>query len=56
MGRKVKPDKKSQIGLKLPPGLIAWMDRQPESRAKLIETALIEYYQIPDYSLFRQVP
>jgi len=51
MGRKANPDKKTQINLKLPPGLIAWLDRQPESRAKLIEIALIGYYQIPESSL-----
>jgi len=54
MGRKSKLDKKTQINLKLPPGLIAWLDRQPESRAKLIETALVQYYQIPDWALVLQ--
>lgn len=47
MARPFKDDKKRAISLKLPPYLLAWMDRQPESRAILIETALIDYYQIP---------
>jgi len=50
MARPTKADKKIAISLKLPPGLIEWMDRQPENRAVLIETALTSYYQIPDFS------
>ena len=40
-GRPPKPDniRKRQIGLKLPPGLIAAMDARPESRAVQIEKA-----------------
>jgi len=49
MGRPFKENKKIQIGLKLPPWLNDWMNRQPESKAKLIERALIEYYQIPEH-------
>lgn len=47
MARPIKDDKKQAISLKLPPYLIRWMDRQPESRAVLIETALTHWYQIP---------
>jgi hypothetical protein len=39
-GRPARPDKKTQINIKLPPWLIAWLDEQPESRAVLIENAL----------------
>lgn len=49
MARPIKQDKKSAISLKLPPYIIEWMDRQPESRAVLIETALNGWYQIPAY-------
>lgn len=45
-GRPVKLNKKKQVNLKLPPGLIEWMNGQPESNALLIETALKAYYQI----------
>jgi len=48
-GRPKKEDKKKAISLKLPPYLIEWMDRQSEKRPELIETALKEYYQIPEY-------
>lgn len=48
-GRPKKDDKKIPIGVKLPPWLNEWMKRQPESKAKLIETALVEYYQIPEH-------
>ena len=48
-GRPKKSDKKIPINVKLPPSLIEWMDRQPESRAVLIETGLQGFYQIPDY-------
>ncbi|MGZ4979633.1 MAG: hypothetical protein ACXV8O_21075 [Methylobacter sp.] len=48
MSRPFKEDKKTAVSIKLPPYLIAWMDRQPESRAVLIETALCSYYQIPE--------
>jgi len=48
-GRPKKEDKKIPIGVKLPPWLNEWMKRQPESKAKLIETALVEYYQIPKH-------
>lgn len=47
-GRPKKENKKIQIGVKLPPWLNEWMNRQPESKAVLIETALSEYYQIPE--------
>lgn len=50
MGRPFKEDKKTPISLKLPPYLIEWMDRQPESRAILIETALNGWYQIPPHT------
>ncbi len=39
--------KKKMISTRLPPYLLHWMDRQQESRAILIETALNSYYQIP---------
>ena len=47
-GRPKKEDKKIPIGVRIPPWLNEWMKRQPESKAELIETALSEYYQIPD--------
>jgi hypothetical protein len=47
-GRPKKADKKVQTGIALPPWLIEWMKRQPESKAVLIETALVSYYQIPE--------
>ena len=46
-GRPKKEDKKIQINVKVPPWLNEWMKRQPESKAVLIETALVSYYQIP---------
>jgi hypothetical protein len=49
VGRPKKENKKVQINIKLPPELIEWMDRQPEKRPFLIETALKNYYQIPEY-------
>jgi len=49
MARPTKPDKKQAISLKLPPYLLEWLDRQPESRAVLIETALTGWYQIPPH-------
>lgn len=49
MARPIKEDKKAAISVKLPPYLIEWMDRQPESRAVLIETALCSHYQIPEH-------
>lgn len=49
MARPTKLDKKQAISLKLPPWLIEWMDRQPENRAVLIETALTSWYQIPPH-------
>ena len=42
--------KKKAISIKLRPALIEWMDRQPEKRPELIETALKNYYQIPDFN------
>lgn len=48
MPRPAKLDKKKPISIKLPPYLLDWMDRQPESRASLIETALSFHYQIPE--------
>jgi hypothetical protein len=48
MSRPFKEDKKTAISLKLPPYLLEWLDRQPESRAILIESALCGWYQIPD--------
>jgi len=48
-GRPRKDDKKIPIGVKLPPWLNDWMNRQPESKAVLIETALIAHYQIPEH-------
>jgi hypothetical protein len=47
MARPTKENKKKAISVKLPPWLIEWMNRQTENRAVLIETALIDYYQIP---------
>jgi len=47
-GRPKKDDKKVAISVKLPPWLIEWMDRQPESRPKLIETAIENWYQIEE--------
>jgi len=51
MARPTLPEdlKKKSIHIKLPPYLIEWMDRQPEKRPELIETALCEYYQIPKH-------
>ncbi|MGZ8173403.1 MULTISPECIES: hypothetical protein [Methylobacter] len=49
MARPIKEDKKAAVSIKLPPYLIEWMDRQPESRAVLIEIALCSHYQIPEY-------
>jgi len=49
VGRPKKEDKKVQLGVKLPPYLIEWLKRQPESNAELIEKALCEYYQIPEH-------
>jgi len=49
VGRPKKDDKKTAISVKLPPYLIEWMDRQPESRPVLIETALCSWYQIPEH-------
>jgi hypothetical protein len=48
IGRPKKENKKVQLGIKLPPYLIAWLKRQPESNAELIEKALVEYFQIPE--------
>ncbi len=48
MARPTKEDKKKPISLKLPPYLIDWMDRQTENRAVLIETALTQWFQIPE--------
>ncbi len=48
MARPFKEDKKQSLHIKLPPYLIEWMNRQPESRAVLIETALNFHYQIPE--------
>jgi len=45
-GRPIKEDKKKQLGIKLPPYLLEWLKRQPESNAELIEVALVSYYQI----------
>jgi len=39
-------EKKKAISIKLHPNLIKWMDRQPEKRPELIETALKNYYQV----------
>lgn len=41
--------KKTAIRVKLSPYVIEWMDRQPESRADLIETALNGWFHIPLY-------
>ncbi len=49
MPRPVNPNKKRAISIKLPPYLIEWLDRQPESRPELIEQALCEYFQIPEH-------
>lgn len=48
MPRSAKLDKKTAVSVKLPPCLIEWMDRQPESRAVLIEAALANYYKIQE--------
>ncbi len=47
-GRPALPDdkKKVAINVKLPPDLIAWMDKQELSRAVLIERAVREKYGI----------
>lgn len=46
-GRKATPaTTKIAIGLKLPPRLIKWMTTRPESRAVLIETALVAHFKI----------
>jgi len=49
MARPKKDDRKQAISLRLPPYLLDWMERQPESRAVLIETALCSWYQIPEH-------
>ena len=41
-----KEKKKVAINVKLPPDLIAWMDRQELSRAVLIERAVREKYGV----------
>lgn len=56
MARPTKPDKKQAISLKLPPYLLEWLDRQPESRAVLIETALNGWFQIPSEQLASSAP
>jgi len=45
-GRPALPEEKKKvaINIKLPPDLIAWMDQQSMSRAKLIEKAVREKY------------
>ena len=48
-GRPFMKNKKIPIGVKLPPYLNDWMMGQPESKAILIETAMVNYYGIPDY-------
>lgn len=47
-GRPALPEdkKKVAINVKLPPGIIAWMDEQELSRAVLIERAVREKYGI----------
>jgi len=45
-GRPKLDNKKKAISIKLPPELIKWMDRQPEKRPELIETALNKFYNI----------
>ena len=47
-GRPKIKNKKLQVNVKIPPWLNEWMKRQPESKAVLIETALVSYYQIPE--------
>jgi len=44
-GRPKKEDKKIQINVKLPPYLIHVMDRVEESRAVLIEKAVLSYLE-----------
>jgi len=57
MARPKKDDRKQAISLRLPPYLLDWMERQPESRAVLIETALCSWYQIPEHvKAPKQVP
>lgn len=47
-GRPALPpgEKKVAINIKLPPDLIAWMDRQELSRAVLVEKAVREKYGV----------
>ena len=47
-GRPALPEEKKKVAInvKLPPDLIAWMDRQELSRAVLIERAVREKYGV----------
>ena len=47
-GRPKKDNKKIPIGVKLPPWLNDWMNKQPESKAVLIERAMKDFYKITD--------
>ena len=53
-GRKSIPTnlKKQVFSLALPPYLIKWMDKRPESRAKLIEMAMKKQYEILDPTIY----
>jgi hypothetical protein len=46
MGRPIKKDKKKQLGVKLPPYIIEWLNSKEKSNAKLIEEALIKTFEI----------
>ena len=54
-GRKAIPVniKKQIFSLALPPYLIRWMDKRPESRAKLIEKAMKKHFEISDPTIYQ---
>ena len=53
-GRKaLHPQAKRQTAsITLPPWLLRWMDKRPESRAKLIEKAMKNTFELSDPSIY----
>ena len=53
-GRKAIPTnmKKQVFSLALPPYLIRWMDKRPGSRAKLIEVAMKNHFELSDPTIY----
>ena len=45
--------KRQSISITLPPYLIRWMDKRPESRAKLIEKAMKKHFEILDPTIYQ---